>query len=265
MKSSLWIVVALLLLASVGLGCERKQEAAEQVPPAEAEPSEPTFSEAPPPEPPPALPARGQLDPRVVYSVPLDGTEPQRGPDDALMTIVEFGDFQCPYCAKAAPTMNQLVERYGDEIRVVWLNFPQQGHPGARPAATAALEAQAQKGDAAFWKMHDQLFANPRALSRDDLLGYGKELGLNLKKLQAALDNDKYAEVIDRQSALAKRLNVPGTPSWFMNGRYMAGFPYETWVGAIDRRIGGARAAVAQGVPEAELYDRIAASGKKSP
>ncbi len=113
--------------------------------------------------------------------------------------------------------------------------------------------------------MHDKLLANPSALGREDLMRYGQELGLNLKKLRAALDDDKFGAVIERQIALAKRLNVPGTPSWFMNGRYMVRFPYETWVGAIDRRIGGVRAAVAQGIPKAELYDRIVANGKLSP
>ena len=75
----------------------------------------------------------------------------------------------------------------------------------------------------------------------------------------------KYAKVIDRQIALAKRLNVPGTPQWFMNGRHMSGFPFQTWVGAIDRRLPAVRRAVEGGVPRAELYDRIVASGQLSP
>ncbi|MGB5682488.1 MAG: thioredoxin domain-containing protein, partial [Polyangiales bacterium] len=181
------------------------------------------------------------------------------------MTIVEFGDFQCPFCARAAPTMDQLVEKYGDDVRIVWLNFPQENHVHARPAATAALEAQEQKGDDAFWKMHDKIFANQRSLTRADLEQYGKELGLNMRKLRKALDNDKYAEVIDRQVALAKRLNVPGTPSWFMNGRFMAGFPFETWVFAIDQRMRPLRRAIEQGASRTDLYDRIVAGGKTSP
>jgi HAD superfamily hydrolase (TIGR01484 family) len=258
-----------LLLALAGLGCrssqsetrqavevETKEVPATEQAPAVSEP--PTTEKAPPP------PPSGQPDPRIVYRVPLDGTEPQRGPDDALMTIVEFGDFQCPFCRHAEPIMAQILERYGEDIRIVWLNFPQDGHPHARPAATAALEAQAQKGDAAFWKMHDMLFANPGAMSRPDLERYAERLGLDLKKLRHALDTDKYAEVIDRQSALARKLGVPGTPSWYMNGRFMAGFPFETWAFTIDRRLPSVRRAVEQGVPKSELYDRIVATGKPS-
>jgi protein-disulfide isomerase len=161
--------------------------------------------------------------------------------------------------------MDQLVEEFGDEVRVVWLNFPQENHRYARPAATAALEAQAQKGDEAFWKMHDKIFSNQGAMTRADLERYGEELGLNMRKLRRALDRDKYADVIDRQVALAKSLNVPGTPSWFMNGRFMSGFPFQTWVGAINRRMGAVRRMVDQGVTKAELYDRIVATGKTSP
>lgn len=209
--------------------------------------------------------APGQPDPRVVYRVPLDGTEPQRGPDDALMTIVEFGDFQCPFCAEAEPIMAEILERYGDDVRIVWLNFPQVGHRNARPAANAALEAQAQKGDAAFWEMHDKLFATPRASDRGALERYARELGLDMNAFRHALDTDKYGPVIDRQSELAQRLGVPGTPSWYMNGRFMAGFPFQTWAFTIDRRIGSVRRAVEQGVPRDELYDRIIAEGKVRP
>ncbi len=265
MTSRINHVLAAGLIAFVGLGCHSSEGAEQTAQPVDVEPLAPAVSEPPPEKPAPVYAAAGQLDPRIVYNVPLDGTEPQRGPDDALMTIVEFGDFQCPFCARAAPTMDQLVEKYGEDVRIVWLNFPQENHAHARPAATAALEAQAQKGDEAFWKMHDKIFANQRALARADLERYAKELGLNVRKLKKALDTDKYAEVIDRQIALAKRLNVPGTPSWFMNGRFMAGFPFQTWVFAIDRRIRPLRRQTDQGVPRSELYDRIVADGKTSP
>lgn len=259
--------VLAMLLAVAALGCRSSQSEPTQAAPSEQAPIEqeaPGISEPPAPENAPPPPPTGQPDPRIVYQVPLDGTEPQRGPDDALMTIVEFGDFQCPFCARADPIMVQLLERYGDDIRIVWLNFPQEGHRNARPAATAALEAQAQKGDDAFWKMHDMLFANPGAMSRSDLERYAKELSLDMKKFGRALDTDKYSDVIDRQSALARRLGVPGTPSWYMNGRFMSGFPFETWAFAIDRRLPAVRRAVEQGVPRSELYDRIVAAGKPS-
>jgi protein-disulfide isomerase len=113
--------------------------------------------------------------------------------------------------------------------------------------------------------MHEKLFANQRALSRDDLERYAKELRLNMRKFRKALDTDKYADVIDRQVALAKSLGVTGTPTYYMNGRYMLGFPFGTWSFAIDRRIGALQAAVANGVPRSEIYERIISEGKTEP
>jgi protein-disulfide isomerase len=212
----------------------------------------------------PAAPPQGQPDPRATYRVPLTGSEPQKGPDDALITIVAFGDYQCPFCKGMEPVLEQLTAKYGDDLRIVWMNFPLPGHPHARAAATAALEAQAQKGDAAYWKMHDKLFANQQALGRNDLERYAKELGLDMKKFRAALDSDKYAQVIDREIALGNSLGIPGTPSFYMNGRYMAGFPFQTWSYTIDRRLVEYRRLVTSGVPRSALYETLIANGKTS-
>lgn len=209
--------------------------------------------------------APGELDPRVVYRVPLLGDEPQMGPDDALMTIVEFGDFECPFCKEKAPTMTQLRAKYGDDLRVVWLNYPIPSHANARPAASAALEAQAQKGDAGFWRMHDKLFENQGNLNRETLERLAKELGLDMKKFREALDGDKYAGRLDREYALGLKLNIPGTPSYFMNGLFMAGFPLQTWSFAIEQRIGAVRRAVEAGVPRSEIYEKLTAQGRPSP
>lgn len=209
--------------------------------------------------------APGELDPRVVYRVPLLGDEPQTGPDDALMTIVEFGDFECPFCKERAPTMRELRAKYGDDLRVIWLNYPVPSHANARPAASAALEAQAQKGDAGFWRMHDKLFENQGNLNRETLERLAKELGLDMRKFTEALDGDKYAGRLDREYALGVKLNIPGTPSYFMNGLFMAGFPLQTWSFAIDQRIGAVRRAVEAGVPRSEIYEKIIAQGRPSP
>jgi protein-disulfide isomerase len=209
--------------------------------------------------------APGELDPRVLYQVPLRGDEPQDGPDGALITIVEFGDFDCPFCKERAPTLTQLRDKYGNDLRVIWLNYPIPSHRNARPAASAALEALAQKGDAGFWKMHDKLFENQGNLNRQTLERLAKELGLDMKKFREALDNDKYAERLDREYALGQKLNIPGTPSYFMNGRFMAGFPLQTWSFAIDQRIGAVRRAVESGVPRSDIYETITAQGKPSP
>lgn len=252
------------------LGCRANEGGQETTQTLDPETMTAPESNAPPPEPveperKPVLAAPGQPDPRAIYRVPLQGDEPQRGPDDALITIVEFGDFECPFCKDAGPTLEQLLQKYGDDIRLVWLNFPIPGHPHARSAATAALEAQAQKGDQGFWQMHARLFADQRALGREDLERHAKELGLNMRKFRRALDTDRYAEVIDRQVALGTALGVPGTPSFYMNGQYMAGFPFQTWSYTIDRRLVPLRTMIESGIPRSELYERIIADGKTAP
>jgi protein-disulfide isomerase len=252
------------------LGCRANEGGQETTQPLDREDTTralegPAVSEPAGPERKPVVAAPGQPDPRAIYRVPLQGDEPQRGPDDALITIVEFGDFECPFCKETEPTLEQLLQKYGDDIRVVWLNFPLPGHTHARPAATAALEAQAQKGDRGFWQMYGRLFADQRALGREDLEKHAKELGLNMRKFRHALDTDKYAEVIDRQVALGTTLGIPGTPSFYMNGQYMAGFPLQTWSYTIDRRLVPLRTMIDSGVPKSELYERIIANGKTAP
>jgi protein-disulfide isomerase len=272
-QSSKKSVIAIVLLSAL-MGCHANENAGDgtQAPgldtsvTTEGEASGALVSEPPPPARKIVEAGPGELDPRVLYQVPLQGNEPQMGPDDALITIIEFGDFDCPFCKDKAPTLVQLREKYGADLRVIWMNYPLPGHRNARPAATASLEAQSQKGDKGFWQMHDKLFANQGSLTRETLERLAKELGLNIRKFRHALDTDKYAEAIDRDVALGTKLHVPGTPSYFMNGRFMAGFPLQTWSFAIDRHIGPLRRVTESGqIPRSELYDRIIADGKPAP
>lgn len=268
-----WIgFVAVTAGLAVLAGCRANESATETVDAMEtAVPTTAAGAEvnASVPEPPPPavkVAGPGELDPRVVYQVPLNGEEPQMGPDDALITIVEFGDFDCPFCKQRASTLVELREKYGEDLRVVWMNYPLAGHRNARPAANAALEARAQKGDEGFWQMHDKLMANQGSLNRETLERLAKELRLNMRKFRHALDTDKYAEAIDRDHALGDKLHIPGTPSYFMNGRFMAGFPLQTWSFAIDRHIGPLRRATESGqVARSELYEHLIADGKPSP
>ena len=101
----------------------------------------------------------------TVFKVPVDKS-PSRGPAGALVTIVEFGDFQCPFCGRVEPTLTALRGKYGDKIRLVWKNAPLPFHAAAEPAAEAALEVRAEKGDAAFWDVHDRLFAAQKSLMK---------------------------------------------------------------------------------------------------
>ena len=208
----------------------------------------------------------GQPDPKAVYKVPLKGDEPQKGPDDALVTIVEFSDFECPFCGRVEPTLKQVEDKYGKDVRVVWMNNPLPFHKNAKPAATAALEAHAQKGDKAFWAMHEKMFANQKALTTDNLEKWGKEIGLNASKLKKALADDKYAKTIQAQQTLASSLGARGTPTFFINGRNLRGAqPLAAFTSLIDEELAKAKALVAKGTPRAKVYETIIAKGETGP
>jgi protein-disulfide isomerase len=208
----------------------------------------------------------GQPDPGAVYKVPLKGDEPQKGPDDALVTIVEISDFECPFCGRVEPTLKQVLDKYGDDVRVVWLNNPLPFHRNAKGAANAALEAQAQKGNAGFWAMHEKMFANQKALTTDNLEKWAKELGLNMAQFKKALADDKYGKKIEEQQALASSLGARGTPAFFINGRNLRGAqPLAAFTTLIDEELAKAKALVAKGTPKAKLYATIIANGETGP
>lgn len=141
---------------------------------------------------------------------------PSFGPKDAKVVMVEFSDFQCPYCSRAADALNKIKKEYKDEVRVVFRQFPLSFHKDAHLASQAALAAGAQ---GKFWEFHDLLFKNQRALKRADLDKYAKELKLNMKKFKKALDSGTYKKQVDDDLALGKEVAVSGTPSMFLNGK----------------------------------------------
>src|SRR5439155_23325006 len=116
-----------------------------------------------------------------LYKVPIEGS-PVRGSDSALVTVVEFSDYQCPFCSRAHATVQQLEKDYGEKLRVVMKQNPLSFHPFARPAATAAIAAGAQ---GKYWEMHDKMFANQQNLDEPSLERYAQEIGLNLEKWKA--------------------------------------------------------------------------------
>jgi protein-disulfide isomerase len=142
------------------------------------------------------------------------GTDaPSFGPADAKVTIVEYSDFECPYCSRAAATTKQIKEKYGDKVRVVFRQFPLSFHQNAMPAAQASLAA-AEQGK--FWEMHDKMFENQRALSREDLDKYATEIGLDMAKYKAAMDSGKFKDQVDADQKLGESVGVQGTPSMFL-------------------------------------------------
>jgi protein-disulfide isomerase len=164
------------------------------------------------------------------------GAVPAFGPADAKVTIVEFSDFQCPFCSKAANVTTQVKEKYGDKVRFVFRHFPLPFHPNAHEAAEASLAADAQ---GKFWPFHDKLFANQSALDRKALEGYAKELGMDVPKLKKALDEKTFAAQVDADMKLGEEASVDGTPTMFLNG---ARVPNPTDFDALSKQIDSALA-----------------------
>ncbi|MEM9861640.1 MAG: thioredoxin domain-containing protein [Myxococcota bacterium] len=212
--------------------------------------------------------ARRQPDPAAVYKVelPANMALPQRGPDNALVTIVEFSDFECPFCSRVEPTVNQILEEYGNDVRVLWMNNPLPFHQNAGPAANAALEAFDQGGSAKFWEMHAKLFENQRALTRENLESYAQELGLNMAQFRAALDNNEHGETITAQQAIARRFGASGTPSFFINGRNVRGAQqFPAFKAVIDQELERARGLIRNGTPRNQVYAAAVREGATEP
>jgi protein-disulfide isomerase len=160
---------------------------------------------------------------------------PSKGPAHARVTIVEFSSFQCSYCRKALATLEKVFEKYPDDVRLVFRYFALRGQGGAYPAAEAALCAEEQEQ---FWPYHDLLFANPRALKNEDLLGYAEELGLDLERFEQCVAEGKYRGQIEADTREARSLGVSGTPAFFVNGLLLSGArPAEDFYRLIDAEL----------------------------
>jgi protein-disulfide isomerase len=157
---------------------------------------------------------------------------PTIGPADAPITIVEFGDFQCPYCKRAQPTLKEVLAKYPNKVRLVYMDFPLPFHSHALDAAKAARCAGEQ---GKFWPYHDQLFANQAKESPADLKGIAKQLGLNATQFDSCFEKAKYQNSIEQDVAEGKKLGVDGTPSFYINGRRLVGaVPFENFQQVIE-------------------------------
>jgi len=155
-------------------------------------------------------------DPNQVFKIAV-GDSPVKGPANAPVTLVEFSDFQCPFCAQAAKMPDEILQAYPDKVNFVYKHFPlEQIHPNAKPAAKAACAAQLQ---GKFWEMHDELFANNRALSPDNLKAYAQKIGLDMDKYEKDVNSPKCEDMISRNVGEAHEAQVGGTPSFFLNGK----------------------------------------------
>ncbi len=178
---------------------------------------------------------RERLDPNRRYPINTKGS-PVRGDPDAKVAVVEFSDFQCPFCSRAVGTLDQIAQAYGDKVRIVFKHMPLGMHPKA-PAAHAAAEAAHRQGK--FWPMHDKIFADQAAMSPEKYREYAREIGLDLARFDRDVADAKVKQRIDADAAEAARLGVSGTPSFFVNGRYLSGaVPFETIKVLLDEDLG---------------------------
>ena len=211
-------------------------------------------------QPPPSADRPGQPDPGTTYLVPFDPAKnPVRGPKDALVTIVEFSDFQCPYCGRATKTVHELLHQYPKDVRLVFMHNPLGFHKHAEPAAQAAIEVFKEKGNDAFWKYHDLLFSNQRSLDTDSLVSFAKQVGADPKKVRAAITSHKYRKEIEEQTSLGRKVGVNGTPAFYINGRPLSGArPLGQFKKLVQEVLGQARKLVKEKkIPPAKVYDQI--------
>lgn len=182
------------------------------------------------------------------------GDAPRLGPSSAPITVVVFSDFECPFCARGRALVSDLRAQFEGDVRVVWRNFPLPGHRHARQAAEAAMEVRAQRGDAAFWRYHDILFAHQESLELDDLARFAEMVGADASRLRAALEEGAHRSEVDGDIALGTRLGVDGTPAFIVNGTLIAGaqpYPvFEALAAAVLRR-------AAEISDPADVYARI--------
>ncbi|MEM9453299.1 MAG: thioredoxin domain-containing protein [Myxococcota bacterium] len=204
----------------------------------------------------------GRPDPTAYYKAEV-GDAQARGPEDALVTIVTWSDFQCPYCNRVSPTIEVLHKDYGKDLRYVFKHNPLSFHVNARPAAIAA-EAAGEQGK--FWEMHDKLFANQRDLTEKNFIAWARAMGLDVKKFKRDLDSAALAERVDRQQKAGMALGARGTPSFFVNGRFLAGAqPVTAFKTLIDEEMAKAKAKVAAGTSRDRVYAETIAAGRTSP
>jgi protein-disulfide isomerase len=158
-----------------------------------------------------------------------------RGPHDAKVEIVEFSDFQCPFCQQAYPTVQRILSSYGDRIKFVYRHYPLPNHPNAFPAAEAAACADAQ---GKFWEFHDRLFANSSQLSDDALKQHAAALGLDTAAFSSCLDDHQMKAKVEKDFQDGEMAGVTGTPAFFINGRPLEGAqPFELFKRDIDEEL----------------------------
>ncbi len=159
-----------------------------------------------------------------------------RGNKNAKVKLVEYSDFQCPYCERHYPTIKQILAEYGDKVSFEYKHFPLNNiHPLAQPAAEAS-ECASEQGK--FWEYHDKIFENQRTLSQATLTQWAQDLGLNMTKFNSCVQAGTYRTKVQEQAAEGAGMDVEGTPATFVNGQLVSGaLPYEAFKQLIDAEL----------------------------
>lgn len=245
MKPHLIIVLLIAIAVGVGLGQLVKR-------PGSTEPPEPVGAAVPVQR--PAEPT-AQAEPVSLTRVPLRERAPSFGPRHAKVTIVQWSDFECPYCAKAAEIIRDIREAYPEDVRFEFRHQPLPTHKRAVPAAIAAMAAHEQ---GRFWEYHDLLFQQQRALTDADLEAYARMIGLDVARFRSSLADPRHEALIREDAAEGRELGAVGTPTFFINGRKLMGTRgIEEFRLHIDAELERADALLARGTPREELYQAL--------
>ncbi len=172
------------------------------------------------------------------YDIPIEDDDPVLGSETAAVTIIEFSDYECPYCQRYHDqTFDQILATYGDQIRYVYKDLPLTSiHPNAVPAANAAHCAHEQN---AFWDFHDLLFSLQRGLNDTAYVAYADQLGLDMPSFEECLNEGRYVNIVMKDTAVLTAINAPlSTPTFFINGQYLAGAqPFSVFAQLIDAEL----------------------------
>ena len=174
--------------------------------------------------------AKPSIDYNKVHNIPVLNS-PIRGNAKAPITVVEFSDFECPYCARLQPTLKQVLDAYPDKVRLVYKEFPLSFHKQAKNASKAALAAGEQ---GKYFEMHDLIFKDYNKLNEEKFKEYAVKLGLDMERFMKDFKSDKYNAQIQRDIALGQTVGVRGTPSLFMNGKRMGARSFDAFKTLIE-------------------------------
>ncbi|MGB1274201.1 MAG: DsbA family protein, partial [Nannocystaceae bacterium] len=186
-----------------------------------------------------------------------------KGAAEPLVTIVEFSDYQCPYCSKFTKNLEELVAdpAYKDDVRIVFKHYPLPMHKDANPGSQASLAAGAQ---GKFWEYHDLLFANQRKMDRAALEGYAEQVGIDVEAFKKALDSGEFKAQVQADMKQGQQFGVRGTPSFFLNGKWQRGAPrsIDGLKKLVDDEKKHAEELIKAGAKRSEIYARIMKAGK---